>query len=104
MDQRVCWYSSQTVDRVSVQHLDTYSDDMDDIEDSMARIQGPNQTCPKASNYCYALWKEDSQGNSSKVVIIAQGIAIAIELQSLVCWVSQWKGSVVEYLMNFQQY
>lgn len=74
MEQRICYYTSRTVDHLSVRHIEVASDDVDDADYGPGKIQEPNQTCPKNSNYCYALWKEDpSDDTENGVFIIAQG-------------------------------
>lgn len=74
-DQRICWYTSRTVGQISVQQVEPSADYANEFDYGSWQIKGPNQTCPKRTKYCYALWKEVQHNHSVETItIIAQGI------------------------------
>ncbi|KAJ9585230.1 hypothetical protein L9F63_002993 [Diploptera punctata] len=69
---RVCAYRYKKVEQLSIHNAD---DDESSEDYGAADIHGvaPEQTetCKKATNFCYALWKEDANGTN--IVFLGQG-------------------------------
>lgn len=72
-EPRVCHYSARTDDKIRVQQLIT-SEDKDEAEYGPGKIQGDQEECLRASDHCYAFWREDTHpNNTGGVIYIAQG-------------------------------
>lgn len=75
LEQRVCWYTSRTVEGLSVHHAETSPNYADKLDHGSGLVEGSSRTCPK-SYYCYAFWKSNQNNHSDGIIIIDQGIFI----------------------------
>ncbi|XP_069692532.1 activin receptor type-2A [Periplaneta americana] len=66
--ERVCAYRYKEVEHLAIHNADT---DESSEDYGAADVQGDSERCKKASNFCYALWKQDANGSS--VAFLGQG-------------------------------
>lgn len=69
----MCHFTTRTVDKLRVQQVVTQGDN-EEGEYGPGKIEGDEVECPRASDHCYAFWREDSSpNNTGGVIYIAQG-------------------------------